>query len=71
MENVTSETEQDPAGPTRGQTPLCPLIDGDMFVEKLWPPGSYSVPICKFNQRSDKMQKQRKIVKQDKILILP
>ena len=41
-----------------------------LFVEKLYPPRPSPIPKSRFNQRSEKMQKQRETVKQDKIIIV-
>ena len=41
-----------------------------MFIEKLYLLKPPQGPKNKFNQRSDKMQKERKIVKEDKIMIV-
>ena len=59
------ENERDPVGPSQGQTaptlcilPLPPVCKNSLL-------GFPGVPKNKYNQKSEKMQKQRKIVKQD------
>ena len=60
------ETEQDSVVPSQEHTSLhhVPCL---LFLEKLSLPG---VPNNKFNQRNEKIKKEGKTVKQDKIIIV-
>ena len=65
-------TKQNPVGPSWDRPlplPLCPPPASYLYknVSLL---GLAQVPKNKFNQRSEKRQKQRKTVKQDKIILV-
>lgn len=67
------ETEQEPAGSSQGQVPVPqphPMSPASCLQKhfSLW--GLPWVLKSKFNQRTEKMQKQRKTVKQGKIIIV-
>ena len=64
-------TEQDPMGPSQNRLPAAPPCPtpASCLLKNFSLLGLPQVPKSKFNQRSEKMQKDRKTVKQDKIIL--